>query len=534
MTEAIHIENVQAIRDLAIPVPEEGGCVVLVGENGEGKSTALEAIRCLLGENVDLAARDGAKQGSVSGFGRYASIAGRITRHGELRVSHLAGADPGPLIHPGREGADAANRVRLRALVQLAGVELTGHDFEHLVEGIDKLEKLVPPQALGHSHPIDLQGAIKRGLEATARQHADRAEALARRAEGTSTTVRELVGDADLSGVPTVAEARAAHEAAIRAHAGAQSSLESFALREATVAAARAGLAELGGAPAVDAALEALERGRDALAEERSAFETLCSRDAQAARAQVHELEVELSALRERLGAAQSAERWLSDEQGRARARMAAEHQRSIDRLREASDAAKSFASKRQELERAIADAERVPVIAPETVERLRAEADAAAALLSRADLAARVAPKRAEAQRIAEEAAAENERASRIREAARATESVLTAAVTRVCPDGIAIQDGIILVRHEKRGLMTWADLSPGEATRLALQIAIRAVVERTGEAGLRPVLVMDQPYYESLDPRRRRELEEIARDMGVLIYTALPAEGELRAEVA
>ncbi len=61
--KSIEITDIQAIEHVSIPVPESGGVVVLKGNQGTGKSTALQAVQALAGRKADsLSIRDGAKR----------------------------------------------------------------------------------------------------------------------------------------------------------------------------------------------------------------------------------------------------------------------------------------------------------------------------------------------------------------------------------------------------------------------------------------------------------------------------------------
>ncbi len=139
--EAIELENVGPIEALRIPLPPNGGVVVLSGRNGAGKSTALEATASALRGKGQIPLRDGTLKGRVEVAGATIRIGKSTRRAGEAEVEHLEGRfSVADLVDPGIKAPEAADAKRIKALVTLAGVkptpelfaEVFGEDAEQL------------------------------------------------------------------------------------------------------------------------------------------------------------------------------------------------------------------------------------------------------------------------------------------------------------------------------------------------------------------------------------------------------------------
>jgi energy-coupling factor transporter ATP-binding protein EcfA2 len=148
----IKIEDVKAIVNLTLPIPEGGGVVVLQGANGCGKSTALDAIATAAGaRDRGLTARDGAKFGKVTAPGITLRVAKSTTRAGELELQSIEGKHSiDKLVDPGFVDPAASDRARIRTLIQFAGVDpdigifsgIEGYDLarDRVVESEDVLK----------------------------------------------------------------------------------------------------------------------------------------------------------------------------------------------------------------------------------------------------------------------------------------------------------------------------------------------------------------------------------------------------------
>ena len=114
----ITLKNIGPIENVTIPVPAEGGVVVLRGRNGSGKSTALDAIQTAITGKGKPPLRDKAAKGEIHAGGVSLTVAKSIRRSGELVVtsldSRLSVAD---LVDPGIVDPLRADASRIKALV---------------------------------------------------------------------------------------------------------------------------------------------------------------------------------------------------------------------------------------------------------------------------------------------------------------------------------------------------------------------------------------------------------------------------------
>lgn len=164
----IQIVDVGPIKKLDIPVPENGGVVVLQGRNGAGKSEALEAVECAVSGKGNPKPRDGIRAGSIRGLGVELSVGRSVKRSGELVVhsmdSRLSVAD---LVDPGIKDPDAADQKRIKSLIALSGVSISRADYEALLPGKDFDRIVSVPDG---ADPLIMASIIKGCIEAEARR----------------------------------------------------------------------------------------------------------------------------------------------------------------------------------------------------------------------------------------------------------------------------------------------------------------------------------------------------------------------------
>jgi len=465
----IKIQNVGPIENLTIPVPDEGGVVVLRGRNGSGKSYALRAVdRLATGGGPPLDLRDGAPAsigGSVEGLGVVIRV-GRVTRRkGELEVEALSGRDPSLLVDPRIKDPVAADLRRLAVLCNLAGAKPEIERFEAVLpEGFE-----VPDHALERETLPEMAAALKAALEVRARAAEGEAETLHTTASGIVHGFEGVDREAEAD-EGTLAEAL---ERAASALERAEGERRAEALRAKTAADARAALGAVTTEGEVD----------------------------------VPTLEAELVSYGERISALVEQLK-----------RLEAERDRAKDRL----DAAKARDSERAAWLASIEEAEKAPPApSEEDVTALRVARDAArAAINAGAEVrAARAADAEASATR-ARALALENEAAA-LRDSARACLSVLGDAVADLTPAGMSMAGDRLVVETE-RGQTPFSDLSVGQRYRLAIDIAVDAAPD-----GQRALLAIDQEAWEGLDPANRAAISAHAKARGVVILTAEASGG-------
>lgn len=479
MEREIMIENVGPIERLTIPLPESG-VVVLRGRNGIGKSHALAAVDSLVSGRGRPPCRDGAAKGTVEGFGAKLSIGRSTRRTGEAEVLSLEGRlDISQLVQPPIKDEEAADRTRIKALIQLSGRPADAAAFDTVLPPGIALVDLVPLDDQGDD-PVTLASRIKRGLEAEAR----RLERIADEAKAEESLLAQELADAP---VDEPIWHRIRHQPdVVRAEA------------ETAVASAMAEFREL------ETRREMAAQQAERIAHARKALAELEAADCDAS----EKIGAEIADLDEKIRMLEQA-------------------------LAVAKDRRTRLARRREEAERVqsrIADLRRIvsgetPKISDAEIAEARAKLDAARRRYdSVCDLIRKeaISAKREGAAKRAKDA---ESRAEVLRDAARATDDVLSSLVGAVT-NRLRVEAGR-LVCDTERGAEPFGELSPGERWRVALEIA----VEQLGRGG---IVTVPQDAWEALDPINREEIAKIAADTGVVIITAEAAsEASITPEV-
>lgn len=175
------------------------------------------------------------------GGGRRCALSiGRSTRRtGEAEVATLEGRfDISQLVDPGLKDSEAADKARIKALIQLSGAKADAAEFAALLpEGVS-LGSLVEA-AEQSADPVTLAAQIKRALESQAR-----AQKIAAEKRTEATAIRQNAGGVDDAG-PSLQETEAAIQEALLAEQAVKQKAASVAEQIAAAANARKALAEL-------------------------------------------------------------------------------------------------------------------------------------------------------------------------------------------------------------------------------------------------------------------------------------------------
>jgi len=463
MIRTVEIENVGPIEKLSIPLPE-AGVIVLRGRNGVGKSHALAAVDSLISGRGKPPCRDGAEKGLVEGFGARLTIGRSQRRTGEAEVVTLEGKlDISQLVQPPIKDEEAADRQRIKALVQLSGQSADLNAFAKILPPGMKLDELVPPSERSED-PVVLAGQIKRALEAEARMIEKKLQGL----QVDLAAMEQLITEPPQPGIPEVqeeaiAQAKAAYIEAQKAEAALRVRAEEVEKRRQQAEKAKSVLASL------QADLE------------KQNVETLQTQEKELAE-QIGKLEKALAVARERL-----------------------------NQVQQQLQKARQVQSQVEQLKRVIAET-------PEPISQADLEAASQAVEKARQNLERLESLRRnqqlaAQAQQLAEKIRRGEAVAALVRDAARSTDQVLSDMVSQVT-SRLRVEGGR-LVCDTDRGVEPFGELSPGERWRIALEVAAQQV----GRGGL---VTVPQEAWEALDPVNRAEIAQIARQVGVVILTA------------
>jgi len=165
------LEDVGPIRKFRIPLPENGGVVELIGEQGAGKSHALRGVQSVLdgkaGEKVPV--HDGARKARIEAFGVSVEFANRRSASGELEVRSLHGFPVSDFVNPGLVDPVAADTRRIKSLLGLCGTPADLKMFEPLTEKILPLSQLISPETSAKSDIVGMAESIRRDLHAKAK-----------------------------------------------------------------------------------------------------------------------------------------------------------------------------------------------------------------------------------------------------------------------------------------------------------------------------------------------------------------------------
>lgn len=486
-TTTLELENIGAVEHLSIPIPEDGGVVVLKGTNGCGKSTALRAAeRLASGREVKIFPKDGTTRGEISGLGVTVRVSRSVTRTGELECESLDGKlSIAELVDPGLKGLEENDARRMRALVQLAGVEPDVDIFRPILSN-DEFESITKKLKLETDDILVMADRIKRGVDEAARG----AEGIANTEQAKSAACRESAKDIDTKVETDDATLQAMLESAIR----------------------------------LETDLKARKRAADARAEQiLEARQKICEKTTtDERRVSLQEARDRETLAHNRLSDAIKEEKRAEEVLANARRTTEAAKSQSVAAMREL-QAVEQFHSTIADLEEIVQLGE---LAAPSSDEIVAAE-DAIAncrASIEAGVLARRALEKLEQSKVHAHRENAAAKRAETLREAGRRIDDVLSEQIAKL-KSPIKVKAGrLVLQTH--RGETFFADLSEGERCKLALDIAIEAV----GPGGL---LSIPQEFYESLDPANRQAICDHVKGRGVVILTAEATDGPLRAEL-
>ncbi len=490
----IEVRDVGPVERLRFTLPENGGLVVLSGDNGAGKSTTLNAVGAALGQKNRLSKRDNTAGGSVKACGITIRVGEQMRRAGELTVASLEDRlSIADLVDPGIADPAAADRRRLKALLTIRGDSTDADSWYDLLPGGEaEFKAIIPPEVIEETDLVVQAEGIKRAIEAKAREAEDAAD----NARRDAAAKREAAADVDVSQSDDDADLQAQLEAAIKAESVIRLKIDSAAAAKTERAEAEPKLAQAVAAykgPTAAHAREELSRVQQAKS----------NADEQVAR-----LEREL-------------------ESAKNLASQLARDVESATTVLQSAEAHEQLVASCQEILQA-AEPKNVPTDADlEAAKQRTAEIRQA---IANVGIVKRAKGQLAEAEELDATAKQHTDRATQLREAARGTDQILTDLIRDSGGDFIIGEDDKgrmrICVDHPQRGVIPFSECSPGEKWGYALPVAIAAV----GPGGM---FTIPQEAFEALSPRNRQRIIDRLVGSGVTAITALPADGDLRVDV-
>jgi DNA repair exonuclease SbcCD ATPase subunit len=488
----IEIQNIGPVEHVSIPIPENGGVVILKGRNGVGKSNTLEAVESLTTGKGKLSVRDGALRGEVSGCGATITVGRATRRTGELEVLTLEGKlSVADLVDPGLKSDDAADAKRIKALVSLTGSDADPKEFHRLLGGKEAFEAIVSPSAIDGADWVQMAERVKREIEREARKEEDHAEY----ADGKARGIADVSGDEELP------EALPDPEGLQRQLIEAVEDLSR--LKEAKEAANRAVQRRDAAAERIANSASDIAARVESLTDEKEtchAQYTSLKEQSESLQKQIDELTAKLASVVAKLDVA-----W-HDLDATSRA------------LSDAIDQRVDIA----ELQ-AIVN-EPIPAVDDEAIANAEALVGQIKLQIEQSAIMRERVKKVAQVKEIKAKALQHRKRAAELRNAAKSTDEVLSALVAKSC-ELLRVEHGR-LVLTTKRGTTYYSELSHGERWKLAIDVAL----SQLGEHG---IIVLPQTAFEGLDSVARNVIAEHAKLRGVVILTAECSDNaELSAE--
>jgi DNA repair exonuclease SbcCD ATPase subunit len=491
--QTIEVKNTGPVEHVSIPIPENGGVVVLSGRNGIGKSNTLEAVQVAISGSGSLQVRDGALRGEVEGVGVRLTVSKNTRRAGELTVSSIEGRlSIADLVDPGLKTDDAADAKRIRALVAVIGSSATPEAFYGLMGSREEFLDAVSGTALEGDDWLVMADRIKRDLEKTARKIEDKAA----HAEGAARGILEKLPE-DPQLVPPSDELQERFKQAVLGH----SALQERA-KQSNEALARKTQAWAAMTETPDEIAARIKEKIDLVAQLNKAV--VDSKDARDIAASARsEVKKKLDELQSKL---LEWDRYIESIEQQVEV--------SEERMYNAQSLVATFRESHKAAEHLslIASME-VETIDPSLLEVAQTQVDDAKQAIERAAVVAKQEEDRTRALQARDEAQLLTKQANDVRSRAKMVDEVLSEQVAKSCKE-LRVQAGR-LVLDTRRGETYFADLSRGERYKLAIDIAIQHI----GQNGL---IVLPQEAWEGCDANVRKLIQEHAVERGVVIITA------------
>jgi hypothetical protein len=473
-SETIKAENVGPVEEAMIPLDAGGGVTVLMGFNGSGKDSLLDAVGRMAGGKQPVTCRDGAAKGSIEGLGVRLNIGKSTRKSGECQALSLTGKfDLSDFVEPPIKDGEAADRYRLKALLTIRGVEGNMDAFREIAPEGSEIDKFISGEAMAQADIVEQARLIKVDLERKAREIEDAAQKAHGKAEGAKNAAGEVAANAEYDEADMTAKLMAA----VSAHARLTEQEQVYQTAQAQAIKARQALAAVKAGPSI----------------------AECEKRAAAAAKTLQELKAML----------QKAE---------------AEDSMAMSAM----TAAKREAVAVQGWHDSIEAAANVKPVAPVDIEQAAASVAEIREKVQQGAVIREAIRQHAAAREHEAEARALEAQAESIRGAAKATDDVLSGLVAS---GRIRVDGGRLVVDHPRRGQTLFAELSKGEKWRLAIMEAVDRIRE-IGADGMALVPIPQQAW-EGLQPSIRAEIWREAKRQRVNVIAAQCDDGALRAEV-
>ena len=500
--DTIIIQNVGPVASHKLDVAP--GVTVLTGANEAGKSTCIAAVGALVGRDEKLAIRDGQPTGLVQGCGMTLTLTpSKKVRSGALDVTSMEEKlDVSTLVNPKVQEDAARLARRIKAVLSLTGTRLDIADFAQILP--DDMQDQIS-EADKCDDPVDMAGKIKRRMDRLALDSETVAETFNGKVVAATDRLKgqDLAVECDPAALQrallNATQALGAIESKQQAHTDAKKQIEDA--RQA-LAAAEAGEDNL------TAAEQALADSQQNQADAR--------RDVEHAAGQVNDAQL----------AIQIAQQAVKDANASHTAAVTALTNigQTVTAQAKVVEGIKQRRADLMQLRQAVQAAVPAPVTV-KAIEAAQAAVNAAQAAVERGAIIREL--KAVAAQKEADNAKrlAAIQRAEIFRRAAKATDRVLSEALS--CETLQVIEGDLCYVEGDRRE--SYARLSDGKRWQIAIREVAAAFRKQHGDARL-CILPTPQDAWGELDVDNRRIVWETAKAAGVAIVTAQTGTGPLR----
>lgn len=508
----VTLENVGAIERLEFPVSPDGGVVVFKGRNGSGKSTGIEAVSCLLrGATAGMpTVRDGCRNGKVEGFGASINLSVSSRRKSgtpELVVDNIEGKfSISELVNPKSKTPEAADKERLKALVTLTGKQVDPHAFAELFQDDDEFRAIVSTSSLETTDPVEMARRVKSDVDREARKH----EEMARQQQAKYEAMKGTYGEFHEEDViPNLEQFQRAQRTVVCRLSELEERDKQNRDKERQIEIAKASISEIN------------------ILEEEQKIET-ASKD-------IENAENDRCACEKSLASIDQSIADLEKDYQIRRIELVNQKHRVQDRIASAQERINSSRLLKTEVEenllrldcyrKTIEELSHIEPVDPEEIQKYRTLAKSQTERADRNAIARQLQSKIKYANEVAKEAERLRQKATRLREAGRNCDKILSELIGQESP--LQIVDGR-MVLQTSRGETFFSELSDGERWRVAFQ-TIAPFVRKTGELGL---LTIPQVGWESLDPENQNLIQEMAREYKICVVTAEATADDLHVE--
>lgn len=494
----LKLKNVGPIVGIDVSIPDNfRGVVLFRGGHGVGKSRGLEAVRAALGKKTRIIPREivqddesAATTGEIELGERKVKIGAKTTRTGEDTFSSIEDRfSIDDLIDPKVADSEARTDVRVKALIDVAGVKCGIEAFHEVVGGKAIMDALLGPKEQETPDLVALCGKIKRALEKQAQAEETRlesAESNARIAEGAAkdVDVTQPCDDTVLSKAFEEASANVAKLANQR---------NTFLAAKATADQATAKLTE--------------HEKSAANLKELNARHEMALNAFKASSSIIVQLKEQLAKIQEQLKLAEA-----DNDAKSAAVRTMAEMVGTAEQAEKAVDGWRAQ----------IAEAAKLPNPTDELIAAAEAAKHDARKAMENGAVIRQAKAKLADAEKYRASAEEHRKMAEALRTKAAAVFSVLSSKI----PKGpLYVHNGELVLDTADRKAEPFDRLSDGERTRIAVQYAVDAV----GEGGM---IVLSQPSWDGLLDESKAWVAKYSSDHDVITLAGEIADGPLRLE--